>query len=227
MRKLIISESEKNEILNLHKKKQQSFYLKEQDEDLETSYVVMKLIDAGFESATHISNGNTNTNNNIWIKKRVDLVLDNELHQADVEVYLDDSLEKLIDLVLSDFGSGIKMEFKVTNKILEDLTNDDRMKELFSNITELMRMNADLYFEIYDKLEMYKNENLNNEISAYLNLPRNDSFHNNINLNDLPILSNKKSEELYDMIYRKIEDENIKNKLSEMISICEIINSKI
>jgi hypothetical protein len=166
MRKLIISESEKNEILNLHKKKQQSFYLKEQDEDLETSYVVMKLIDAGFESATHISNGNTNTNNNIWIKKRVDLVLDNELHQADVEVYLDDSLEKLIDLVLSDFGSGIKMEFKVTNKILEDLTNDDRMKELFSNITELMRMNADLYFEIYDKLEMYKNENLNNEISA-------------------------------------------------------------
>jgi hypothetical protein len=49
----------------------------------------------------------------------------------------------------------------------------------------------------------------------------------NINLNDLPILSNKKSEELYDMIYRKIEDENIKNKLSEMISICEIINSKI
>jgi hypothetical protein len=225
MRKLIISESEKNEILNLHKKKQQSFYLKEQDEDLETSYVVMKLIDAGFESATHISIGNTN--NNIWIKKRVDLVLDNELHQADVEVYLDDSLEKLIDLVLSDFGSGIKMEFKVTNKILEDLTNDDRMKELFSNITELMRMNADLYFEIYDKLEMYKNENLNNEISAYLNLPRNDSFHNNINLNDLPILSNKKSEELYDMIYRKIEDENIKNKLSEMISICEIINSKI
>jgi hypothetical protein len=201
--------------------------LKEQDEDLETSYVVMKLIDAGFESATHISIGNTNTNNNIWIKKRVDLVLDNELHQADVEVYLDDSLEKLIDLVLSDFGSGIKMEFKVTNKILEDLTNDDRMKELFSNITELMRMNADLYFEIYDKLEMYKNENLNNEISAYLNLPRNDSFHNNINLNDLPILSNKKSEELYDMIYRKIEDENIKNKLSEMISICEIINSKI
>ena len=220
----MISESEKNKILNLHKKKQQPFYLKEQDEDVETSDAVMKLNKAGFQSSIDLSRGDNKRN--VWTKKGVDLILDDEQLQVDVMVNLDDSLENLIELVLSDFGSEIKMEFEVTNKILEDLTNDNRMRELFAEFTGMMRMNADLYLDIYDDLEMNKQEDLNPEISVYLNLARHWD-RNKIGLNSLPILTNKKSSDLYKTIKSKVDDENIKNKLSEMINICNIIQNKL
>lgn len=227
MRKLVISEIEKKEILNLHNKKKKPFYLKEQDQDVEASDTVMKLIDAGFESAVKLTN--YGKDQNLWVKRDVGLFLDGKIYETNVEVYLDDSLENLIKLVINNSPDTLKLEFEITNRLLDILINDERMRGFFAEYTGMMRMNADLYLDIYDDLEMNKQEDLNAEISVYLNLcPTNECWdRNRIGVNGLPILTNKKSSDIYRAIESKIDDENIKNKLSEMINICNIIQNKL
>lgn len=226
MRKLVISEIEKKEILNLHNKKKKPFYLKEQDQDVEASDTVMKLIGAGFESAVNLTNNGKDQN--LWVKRDVGLFLDGKIYETNVEVYLDDSLENLIKLVINNSPDTLKLEFEITNRLLDILINDERMREFFAEYTGMMRMNADIYLDIYDDLEMNKQEDLNAEISVYLNLCPTDKWdRNRIGVNGLPILTNKKSSDIYRAIESKIDDENIKNKLSEMINICNIIQNKL
>ena len=224
MRKLVISEIEKKEILNLHNKKKKPFYLKEQDQDVEASDTVMKLIGAGFESAVNLTN--KGKDQNLWVKRDVGLLLDGKIYETNVEVYLDDSLENLIKLVINNSPDTLILEFEITNRLLDILINDERMREFFAEYTGMMRMNADIYLDIYDDLEMNKQEDLNAEISVYLNLTRHWD-RNRIGVNGLPILTNKKSSDIYRAIESKIDDEIIKNKLSEMINICNIIQNKL